>query len=53
MNLSPEVLDVIRYEDLTTLTVSNSCQQASPSRVSAMPTLTPGCSPWRLNQART
>jgi hypothetical protein len=48
-----DLLNVIRHEHMTTLTVNNSCQQASPSRLSVMPTLTPGCSPRRLNPART
>ena len=45
------LLDGIRHERLTTLTVSNSCHQASPSNLSAVSTLTPGCSSWRLNPA--
>jgi hypothetical protein len=45
MARAERLLDVIRHEHLTALTVGNSCQQASPSRLSAMPTLTPGCSP--------
>jgi hypothetical protein len=45
------LLDGIRHERLTTLTVSNSCRQASPSSLSAVPALTPGCSSWRLNPA--
>jgi len=42
-----------RHEQPATPIASNSSQQASPSRLSAMPTLAPGCSPWRLNSART
>jgi hypothetical protein len=45
------LLDGIRHERLTTLTVSNSCHQASPLSLSAMSTLTPGCWWWRLNPA--
>lgn len=43
------LLDRIRLERLATLTVSNSCHQASLSSLSAVSKLMPGCSSWQLN----
>lgn len=45
------LLDGIRHVRLTALTVSDSCHQASPSSLSVVSALTPGCLSWRLNPA--
>jgi hypothetical protein len=46
--LHPERMRVVRHERRTSLTASLSCWHAYPVGVSAVLTLTPGSSPWRL-----
>ena len=45
------LLSVLRREHRTSLTANLGCWHALPMSISAMLTLAPGCSPWRLRSA--
>ena len=49
--LASRVLRVVRHERRTSLTTSLGCWHTYPVGVSAMLTLAPGSSPWRLQSA--